>query len=81
MTAPLENDMILPGVTRDSVLALAREHQEGKIHLSGLPQNLVVSERSFTMGDLIKAQQSGKLKEAFGAGTAAIVSPVDKYAI
>lgn len=78
ITASLENDMILPGVTRDSVLTLAREHQSGKISLAGLPQDLIVSERSFTMSDIAQAQKSGKLKEAFGAGTAAIVSPVNK---
>lgn len=70
--------MILPGVTRDSVLALAREHESGKTQLPGMPKDLIVSERIFTMPDIVKAQQNGKLKEAFGAGTAAIVSPVNK---
>lgn len=70
--------MILPGVTRDSILALAREHEAGRIQLAGLPADLVVSERRFTMKDMVKAQSEGRLKESFGAGTAAVVSPVDK---
>lgn len=60
--------MILPGVTRDSVLALAREHASGSKRLSGLPENLTVSERSVTMGEVKEASESGKLVELFGAG-------------
>lgn len=75
VTPPLE-DIILPGVTRDSVLALAREHAEGKLKIEGLPSKLKVSERKITMPQLQKIQKEGRLVEMFGSGTAAIVSPV-----
>lgn len=66
MTPPLE-DVVLPGVTRDSVLALARDHAAGKLQLN-LPSNLVVSERPITMGEVKEAADSGKLLEVFGSG-------------
>lgn len=67
VTAPLDGT-ILEGVTRDSVLALARERL--------VPEGWTVSERKYTMQDLADAAADGRLLEAFGAGTAAIVSPV-----
>lgn len=75
VTPPLE-DLILPGVTRDSILCLARDHVAGKITIPGLPNDLVVSERHITMNELKSASESGNLLEVFGAGTAAIVCPV-----
>ncbi|KAF8807180.1 branched-chain amino acid aminotransferase II [Phlegmacium glaucopus] len=77
VTPPLDG-MILPGVTRDSVLTLAREHSSGANRLSGLPETLTISERSVTMREVKEASESGKLVELFGAGTAAVISPVDK---
>ncbi|KEP55011.1 branched-chain-amino-acid aminotransferase [Rhizoctonia solani 123E] len=74
-TPPLE-DLILPGVTRDSILALARDHESGKARIPGLPDNLKVSERHVKMAEVKAAAESGNLLEAFGAGTAAIVCPV-----
>ncbi|KAM0790633.1 hypothetical protein ACM66B_004495 [Microbotryomycetes sp. NB124-2] len=76
VTPPLE-DMILPGVTRDSVLALARGHADGSRRLDGLPKNFIVSERNMTMPELAKASEDGTLREVFGSGTAAIVSCVE----
>ncbi|KAL8305236.1 hypothetical protein RB597_003881 [Gaeumannomyces tritici] len=67
VTAPLDGT-ILEGVTRDSVLSLARERL--------VPQGWKVSERKYTMRDLHEAATEGRLLEAFGSGTAAIVSPV-----
>ena len=67
VTAPLDG-MILAGVTRDSVLALARERL--------LPRGWKVSERYLRMRDIAQAEDEGRLLEVFGAGTAAIVSPV-----
>lgn len=78
VTPPLEEGLILPGVTRDSVLTIAREHASGETPLEGLPQDLVVSERNITMPQIVELQRQGKVKEVFGAGTAAIVSSVDK---
>ena len=69
VTAPLDGT-ILEGVTRDSVLDLARERL--------VPEGWNVSERMFTMKEMAEAADEGRLIEAFGAGTAAIVCPVRK---
>ncbi|KAI8944567.1 branched-chain amino acid aminotransferase [Xylaria longipes] len=67
LTAPLDGT-ILEGVTRDSILSLAREKL--------VPEGWRVSERKITMAALAEASAEGRLLEVFGAGTAAIVSPV-----
>ncbi|KMU87287.1 branched-chain-amino-acid aminotransferase [Coccidioides immitis H538.4] len=67
ITPPLDGT-ILEGVTRDSVLTLARERLT--------PKGWKVSERKLTMPELAEAADEGRLIEVFGAGTAAIVSPV-----
>ncbi|KAI0036647.1 branched-chain amino acid aminotransferase II [Vararia minispora EC-137] len=77
VTPPLDG-MILPGVTRDSVLSLARSHASGSISIDGLQSKLVVNERAVTMPEVREAVQAGRLIEMFGSGTAAIVSPIDK---
>ena len=64
--------MILPGVTRDSVLILAREHSSNSNQLSGLPIDLTVSERSVTMREVKEASETGKLVELFGAGKSSL---------
>ncbi|MCJ1440043.1 MAG: hypothetical protein MMC23_000525 [Stictis urceolatum] len=66
VTAPLEGRIILDGVTRRSVLELARER---------LPEVGVV-EREFTMEEISKAEREERLVEAFAVGTAYFVSPV-----
>lgn len=67
ITAPLDGT-ILEGVTRDSVLDLARERLAG--------EGWEVAERRFTIKEVKSAAAEGRLLEVFGAGTAAIVSPV-----
>lgn len=67
VTAPLDGT-ILPGVTRDSILSLARERLVAK--------GWKVSERRFTMREVKSAADEGRLIDVFGAGTAAVVSPV-----
>lgn len=67
VTAPLDGT-ILEGVTRDSVLDLARERL--------VPDGWQVNERRFTMREVKEASDEGRLLEVFGAGTAAVVSPV-----
>jgi branched-chain amino acid aminotransferase len=67
ITAPLDGT-ILPGVTRDSILGLTREWKEFQ-----------VTERKYTLNEIIKACKEGRMIEAFGAGTAAIVSPVKGF--
>jgi len=66
ITADLDGT-ILPGVTRKSILELAREWKEFK-----------VTERAWTMTELIAALKENRVIEMFGAGTAAVVSPVHK---
>jgi branched-chain amino acid aminotransferase len=67
VTPPLDG-VILPGITRDSILKLARERLE--------PRGWVVSERPIHMIDIQRASKQGHLLEMFGAGTAAVVSPI-----
>lgn len=66
-TAPLDGT-ILEGVTRNSVLSLARERLA--------PKGWNIREEKFTMQQVADAAKDGRLLEAFGAGTAAVVSPV-----
>lgn len=66
ITPPL-NGLILPGITRKSLLELAKSWGEFK-----------VTEREFTMDDLLHASQENRIKELFGAGTACVVSPVNR---
>lgn len=66
-TAPLDGT-ILKGVTRDSVLALARERL--------VPKGYTVNERYVTMPELAQASEDGRLVEVFGSGTAVVISPV-----
>ncbi|KZT21693.1 branched-chain amino acid aminotransferase II [Neolentinus lepideus HHB14362 ss-1] len=77
VTPPLDG-MILPGVTRDSVLELAKGHASGQHKIPGLGDKLTVSERPVTMKEVKDASQSGRLVELFGTGTAAVISPVDR---
>jgi branched-chain amino acid aminotransferase len=67
VTPPLAGT-ILAGVTRDSVLALTREW------------GLRVSERPVTIDEVIEAAHRGTLKEVWGTGTAAVISPVGELA-
>ena len=55
---------ILPGITRDSVLKILRA--EGK----------PVEECRISVDEIVKMNEEGKLNEAFGSGTAAVISPV-----
>jgi branched-chain amino acid aminotransferase len=64
ITAPLDGT-ILTGVTRACILDLGRQWGEFK-----------VTEAKFTMTQLARAIEEGRVIEAFGAGTAAIVSPI-----
>jgi len=63
VTPPLGGS-ILPGVVRDSALALLRDW--------GLP----VEERPIAIDEVVTAFRSGELEEMFGAGTAAVICPV-----
>ncbi|MCU0451242.1 MAG: branched-chain amino acid aminotransferase [Bernardetiaceae bacterium] len=64
LVTPAETDSVLPGITRRSVLALAREW--------GIP----VEERKVSVNEIIEAIQNGSLEEAFGCGTAATIAHI-----
>ncbi len=63
VTPPLSGS-ILPGVTRDSVLRLLRDW------------GMDVSERTIPVNEVRRAAADGSLREVFGTGTAAVISPV-----
>ena len=64
LVTPELSGSILPGITRDSVLKLAK-------HI-----NMNVSERKISIGEVLEAHKAGRLTEIFGSGTAAVISPV-----
>jgi branched-chain amino acid aminotransferase len=61
---PLLDGAILPGITRDSLITLAR-HMGHRVH-----------ERSMAIDELLAQISSGECTEVFACGTAAIVSPI-----
>ncbi|MCI2228947.1 branched-chain amino acid aminotransferase [Polaribacter sp. MSW13] len=63
ITSPT-SDRILDGITRKSILQIAKD------------TGIDVEERKITVSEVIAAAQNGSLKEMFGAGTAAVVSPI-----
>ncbi|KKK19119.1 hypothetical protein P175DRAFT_0440981 [Aspergillus ochraceoroseus IBT 24754] len=73
VTAPLETQLILPGVTRRSVLELARTRLAQPLGNLGA---LEVVERAFTIRDIEQAWREGRIVEAFVCGTAYFVTPV-----
>ena len=58
------SDRILDGITRKSVIAIAED------------EGLKVEVRKITVSEVIEASKNGTLKEMFGAGTAAVISPI-----
>lgn len=66
-TPPL-GGTILPGITRDSLLTLAKS------------EGLTVREEPYSYGQWKEDAASGKLTEAFACGTAAVVTPIGKVA-
>lgn len=73
-TAPLGDKIILEGVTRRSVLELARERLSTS-NTTGL-ESLEIVEEKFTMSDIVDAVKEGRMVEAFACGTAYFVCPV-----
>lgn len=66
IVTPALTGSILPGITRDSALELCRSW------------GMKVSERRVSIDELVEAHGKGELKECFGTGTAAVISPVGK---
>lgn len=65
-TAPIEGT-VLPGVTRDSIIHILKDW------------GYKVNETHLSIDDLMKAGHEGTLEEAFGTGTAAVISPVGEF--
>lgn len=63
ITSPV-SDRILDGVTRKSVIPMAEK------------LGIKVEERKITVTELAAAAENGTLKESFGSGTAAVISPI-----
>ena len=68
LVTPALSDAILPGITRDSVLQLARSW------------NIPVEERKVTVDEILTAAEAGRLTEAFGVGTAATIAQIQTLA-
>lgn len=64
IVTPALNGSILPGITRKSCLQLLRD------------KGFEVEERKISVDELMAAAKDGSLEEAFGSGTAAVVSPI-----
>lgn len=66
ITPSLEGS-ILPGITRRSVIELLKTW------------GIAVEERKIEIGELVEAYNNGTLEEAFGTGTAAVISPIGEF--
>ena len=64
ITPTLEKGNILPGVTRASCIDMLRA------------KGYSVSERKISIDEVVEAARTDKLDEAFGSGTAAVISPI-----
>lgn len=67
LTAPT-SERILDGITRKSIIDLAKR------------ENINIEVRSVLVQELVDAANNGTLKEIFGAGTAAVISPISCFA-
>ncbi len=61
------SDRILDGITRKSILEIAKD------------ENIKTEVRKITVAEVIAAAKDGSLKEMFGAGTAAVISPIATF--
>ena len=68
LVTPPKTGTLLEGVTRESVLQLAKDY------------GMSVTERPVTIAEILAAARDGTLREAFGTGTAAVISPVGELA-
>ena len=64
VVTPMLSGSILPGITRKSIIELLRS------------EGVKVSERLLSIDELEEAMENGTLEEAWGCGTAAVVSPI-----
>jgi branched-chain amino acid aminotransferase len=66
LITPALGDSILAGITRESVLTLARHW------------GMKVEERKVTVQEVVQAMENGKVSEAFGVGTAATIAQIER---
>ena len=66
VTAPT-SDRILDGITRKSIIEIATD------------QGISVEVRKISVHEIIEAYEYNTLKEMFGAGTAAVISPISGF--
>jgi branched-chain amino acid aminotransferase len=66
LITPKLSESILGGITRDSVIAIAKQ------------KGINVEERKISVKEIVKAYKNNTLKEAFGVGTAVTLNPIDK---
>jgi len=66
ITAPT-SDRILDGITRKSLIEIAKD------------EGISVEVRKISINELVEASENGSLKEMFGAGTAAVISPISGF--
>jgi len=66
LVTPKLSGTILPGITRDSVIQLAKHW------------DMPMEERQLSITEVMEAGENGALDEAFGAGTAAVIAPVEE---
>lgn len=64
IVTPMLTGSILPGITRKSCIEILKD------------EGYKVSERLLSVDELLSALEEGRLKEAWGCGTAAVVSPI-----
>ena len=67
LITPALSDSILSGITRDSILTVARDW------------GLDVEERKVSIDEVVSAYNDGTLKEMFGTGTAVVVSHIESF--
>lgn len=65
LVTPALSDSILAGITRDSVLKLARS------------RGMKVEERKISVDELVTALSNGRVSDAFGVGTAVTIAPIE----
>ena len=64
LITPSLSDSILDGITRKSIITLAKD------------MGIIVEEKKILMSELIEAYRLNDLKEVFGSGTAVAISPI-----
>jgi branched-chain amino acid aminotransferase len=64
LITPPAGDTILRGITRDSVLTLAKD------------MGIKVEERRVSVAEIVEAAKANQIQEAFGMGTAATIAPI-----